>query len=73
MKYYSFFFVFKGAHEIASLSSEKEYPLQKKTIKPAGRQVIGICMEVHRILGKGLLEIVYKDVIEYEFNVKKFH
>ena len=28
-------------------------------------------MEVHRILGKGLLEIVYKDAIEYEFNSKK--
>jgi len=39
MKYYSFFFVFKGAHEIASLSSEKEYPLQKKnyqTCRQAG-------------------------------------
>ncbi len=28
-------------------------------------------MEVHRILGKGLLEIVYKDAIEYEFNTKE--
>jgi GxxExxY protein len=28
-------------------------------------------MEVHRILGKGLLEIVYKDAIEYEFNKLK--
>jgi len=28
-------------------------------------------MEVHRILGKGLLEIVYKDAIEYELNNKK--
>ena len=28
-------------------------------------------MEVHRILGKGLLEIDYKDAIEYEFNNKK--
>lgn len=27
-------------------------------------------MEVHRILGKGLLEIVYKDAIEYEFKKK---
>ncbi len=27
-------------------------------------------MEVHRILGKGLLEIVYKDAIEYEFKTK---
>lgn len=30
-------------------------------------KVIGICMEVHRILGGGLLEIVYKDALEYEF------
>ncbi len=29
--------------------------------------IIGICMEVHRILGGGLLEIVYKDALEYEF------
>ena len=46
--------------------SEKEYPLQKESY-----QIIGICMEVHRILGRGLLEIVYKDAIEYEFNNKK--
>ena len=31
-------------------------------------QIIGVCMEIHRILGKGLLEIVYKDAIEFEFN-----
>jgi GxxExxY protein len=42
--------------------SDKKYPLQKECY-----QIIGICMEVHRILGKGLLEIVYKDAIEYEF------
>ena len=28
-------------------------------------------MDVHRILGKGLLEIVYKDAIEYEFKKKE--
>jgi len=28
--------------------------------------VIGICMEVHRILGHGFLEAVYKDAIEFE-------
>jgi len=27
-------------------------------------------MEVHRILGPGLLEIVYKDALEYEFQKK---
>jgi GxxExxY protein len=42
--------------------SNKIYPLQKESY-----EIIGICMEVHRILGKGLLEIVYKDAIEYEF------
>ena len=46
--------------------SEQEYPLQKESY-----QIIGICMEVHRILGKGLLEIVYKDAIEYELNKLK--
>ena len=30
-------------------------------------KVIGICMEVHKNLGKGFLEIVYKDALEYEF------
>lgn len=30
-------------------------------------KIIGICMEVHRILGSGLDEIVYKDALEYEF------
>ena len=30
-------------------------------------KIVGICMEVHRILGCGLDEIVYKDALEYEF------
>lgn len=29
-------------------------------------KIIGICMEVHRNLGPGLLEIIYKDAIEIE-------
>ncbi|MDD5320673.1 MAG: GxxExxY protein [Methylococcales bacterium] len=48
--------------------SEKEYPLQKESY-----QIIGICMEVHRILGRGLLEIIYKAAIQYELNNKKSH
>ncbi len=46
--------------------SEDKYPLQKESY-----QIIGVCMEVHRILGRGLLEIVYKDAIEYELNRKE--
>lgn len=29
-------------------------------------EIIGICMDVNKILGHGFLEIVYKDAIEYE-------
>ncbi|WP_395052024.1 GxxExxY protein [Flavobacterium sp.] len=29
--------------------------------------IVGLCMEVHRILSPGLLEIVYKDALEIEF------
>lgn len=42
--------------------SNQKYPYQEESYK-----IIGICMEVHRILGKGFLEIVYKDALEYEF------
>lgn len=31
--------------------------------------IIGLCMEVHRILGKGHSEVVYKDALEYEFKL----
>jgi len=34
-------------------------------------RIIGLCMEVHRNLGPGLLEIVYKDALEYEFQINK--
>ena len=40
----------------------EKYPHQKDTYK-----IIGIAMEIHRILGKGFSEIVYKDAFEYEF------
>lgn len=30
-------------------------------------RIIGICMEVHRNLGPGLLEVIYKDALEIEF------
>lgn len=43
--------------------NSKDYPLQTET-----SQILSACIEVHRILGKGFLEIVYKDALEYEFN-----
>ena len=44
---------------------QEEYPHQKETYK-----IIGIAMEVHRTLGKGFSEIVYKDALQYELNKK---
>jgi GxxExxY protein len=38
--------------------------------KDETHQIIGICMEVHRNLGHGFLEVVYKDAIELEANKK---
>jgi len=29
--------------------------------------IVGVCIEVHKVLGKGFSENVYKDAIEYEF------
>ena len=46
-----------------SFFENDEYPLQKETYK-----IIGVAMEIHKILGKGFSEIVYKDAFEYEFN-----
>lgn len=36
-------------------------------------KIIGICMEVHRILGGGLSEVLYKDALEYEFKQHHIH
>lgn len=35
--------------------------------KKEAYKIIGICMEVHSILGQGFSEIVYKDALELEF------
>ena len=35
--------------------------------KQESYDIIGICMEVHRNLGAGLLEVIYKDALEIEF------
>ncbi len=35
--------------------------------KEESYQLIGICMKIHKILGKDFKEIVYKDAIEVEF------
>ena len=34
-------------------------------------EIIGACIEVYNELGKGFSEIVYKDALEYEFQLRK--
>ena len=41
--------------------------MEKIIYKDESYKIIGLCMEVHNQLGKGFLEIVYKDALEYEF------
>lgn len=40
-------------------------------LKEESYRIVGICMEVHRELGMGFKEIVYKDAMEYEFEKNK--
>jgi GxxExxY protein len=44
--------------------NQTDYPLKDETDK-----IIGLAIEVHKVLGPGFLEIVYKDALEYELNV----
>lgn len=45
----------------------KEFIYKDETYK-----IIGVCIEVHKKLGKGFLEIVYKDAIEYECKCRNY-
>ncbi|MFO7789401.1 MAG: GxxExxY protein [Bacteroidota bacterium] len=40
---------------------------EKILYKEESYKIIGICMEVHKLLGKGHSEVIYKDALEYEF------
>ena len=43
---------------------EEDYIFKKENY-----QIVGILYEVHKNLGKGFSEIVYKDALEYEFSI----
>jgi len=49
------------AKKLNIMSNQNNYPLQDCT-----KLLIGVAFEIHTILGKGFLEIVYKDAMEYE-------
>jgi GxxExxY protein len=45
----------------------KEYENNKFILKEETYNIIGACMEVHKHLGHGMLEIIYKEALEIEF------
>jgi GxxExxY protein len=45
----------------------KEIRIENFPLKGETDLIIGIGIEIHKILGHGFLEIVYKDAYEYEF------
>lgn len=49
------------------LTMRKEIKIENFPLKEETDMVIGIGIEIHKILGHGFLEIVYKDAYEFEF------
>jgi GxxExxY protein len=49
---------FGGLHEI----------MVEIIFKKESYEIVGVCMEVHKNLGVGFRETVYKDALEVEFN-----
>ena len=51
---------------ISEISGKKMPQIVNLYYKDEVFKIVGICMEIHSILGHGFLEIVYKDAIQYE-------
>ena len=45
--------------------------MEEYLYKTENYKIVGLCMEIHRILGNGLLEVVYKDALEFELQQHK--
>ena len=45
--------------------------MEEVIYKAESFQVIGLCMEVHRVLGKGHDEVIYKDALVVELQTSR--
>ena len=45
-----------------SVQYGEDFPLKKETY-----EILGKCFEVHNTIGRGFLEVIYKDALEIEF------
>lgn len=71
MKIYNDLSEIKSDNDWLVAEPEKQYPEQNYPLKKETYELIGIAMEVHRYLGNGFDEIVYKDALQEEFNRRK--
>jgi len=55
---------------VAKIVSSENYDKRKYPLQAETYILNGIAMEIHRILGRGFLEIVYKDALEFELRKK---
>lgn len=62
--------VFQDIHVSKFKAMNKNFPDDKYPMQEETYAIINTCMEVHRTLGRGFLEIVYKDAIEHEFRLR---
>ncbi|MFO1487899.1 MAG: GxxExxY protein [Verrucomicrobiota bacterium] len=48
--------------------NHRDAEAQRKTLNELSKRVIGLCIEVHRVLGPGLLESAYEAALAHELS-----
>ena len=57
--------------ELHELTLTRKASVSEPLYKEESFKIIGLCMEVHRELGKGHDEVIYKDALEYELGLNQ--
>src|SRR5262245_6313303 len=53
--------------------NHKDTEAQRKALNALSQRVIGLCIEVHRVLGPGLLESAYEAALAHELSLAGIH
>ena len=60
-------FVSSPTHPILENMNQENPEAERTKLNELSHHIIGLCMEVHRELGPGLLESAYEEALAYEF------